>query len=492
MQYDHVWSTLAQRGHTVEIYSAFPPKQNLTNLKHVELKTPKFVEMLKGFNAGDLPGSTSFIKEIMGTYIVWLMGMGALEESYQTQTFQTLMASDKKFDLVLTETFFAMESSVALGHRFNAATIALCTFGPALDAMHFFGNPNLPSFMPDFRFAHPDRMSFVERLKNFYLVVFTKSMEYFYYHPKQQALVDKYFGSNYPSLQDMMTNMSATLLYTNHAMAWPAPMVPNMIPVGGIHLKKPGKLPQDLQKLADDAKNGFIYMSFGSNIDSSKLYDYQKQRFIDIFKKINLPIFWKMEIDLSKDTIINTKTLPKNVIVRKWYPQTDILAHPNIRLFVSHGGISSIMEATSIGVPILGVPFFGDQPYNLKLVETRGCGLSESFSDLSADSFAQKMHTILKDPKFKENSLKWSRISNDNLATPLDTAVYWVEYVLRHKGAHHLSAASRYMSWYQLYCLDLIAFMLATLYIVYKMLALVVGRCRKSAKKQVPSTKKNK
>lgn len=42
----------------------------------------------------------------------------------------------------------------------------------------------------------------------------------------------------------------------------------------------------------------------------------------------------------------------------------------------------------------------------------------------------------------------------------LDKAVYWVEYVIRHKGAYHLRSAAVDLKWYQYYLLDVIAFVI--------------------------------
>lgn len=44
--------------------------------------------------------------------------------------------------------------------------------------------------------------------------------------------------------------------------------------------------------------------------------------------------------------------------------------------------------------------------------------------------------------------------------SPLDTAVYWTEYVIRHKGAPHLKTAAVDLSWYQYLLLDVIAFLI--------------------------------
>lgn len=107
----------------------------------------------------------------------------------------------------------------------------------------FTGGPNLPSFMPDYRTQFTDQMSFYERFQNFYILGITRVMEYVYYYPKHQHLIDTHFGKDYPSLYTLLSNISLTFLYTNPAMAPSLPLVSNMIPVGGIHLKKPKKLP---------------------------------------------------------------------------------------------------------------------------------------------------------------------------------------------------------------------------------------------------------
>ncbi|XP_008471018.1 UDP-glucuronosyltransferase-like [Diaphorina citri] len=88
-------------------------------------------------------------------------------------------------------------------------------------------------------------------------------------------------------------------------------------------------------------------MSFGSVVDPTKLSEETKLGFLEVFKQLKLPIFWK--IDITNDPVLNAKTLPDNVFIQKWYPQTDILAHPNLRLFITHGGISSLMNWNRYG-----------------------------------------------------------------------------------------------------------------------------------------------
>ncbi|MBO8927591.1 hypothetical protein INP01_14215, partial [Staphylococcus aureus] len=59
-----------------------------------------------------------------------------------------------------------------------------------------------------------------------------------------------------------------------------------------------------------------------------------------------------------------------------------------------------------------------------------------------------------------ENVKRMSSIFHDRPMSALNTAVYWVEYVIRNKGAHHLRSAAVDLTWYQYYLLDVIAFLI--------------------------------
>lgn len=54
-----------------------------------------------------------------------------------------------------------------------------------------------------------------------------------------------------------------------------------------------------------------------------------------------------------------------------------------------------------------------------------------------------------------------SSVFHDRPMSAIDTAVYWVEYVIRHKGAHHLRSPAVDLKWYQYYLLDVFAFFIS-------------------------------
>jgi len=223
-------------------------------------------------------------------------------------------------------------------------------------------------------------------------------------------------------------------------------------------------------------------------------------------------------------------------------------AHPNLKLFITHGGLLSTTEAVHRGVPVLGIPIFGDQPLNMKHTENAGLGRTFDLDDLTADSFYTAIMEVATNPRYvqqttshqqkleriklenqeyddirrgpnmsssprspsysgitkpinKKAEENWyvihvsnssgsiivfgtvastvtlrnfhlffsyataakvrSSVFRDTETAPIIKAVWWVEYVIRHKGAPHLQSAAQHLSWYQLHQLDVIAYLSA-------------------------------
>ncbi len=63
-----------------------------------------------------------------------------------------------------------------------------------------------------------------------------------------------------------------------------------------------------------------------------------------------------------------------------------------------------------------------------------------------------------------------SELMRDQKERPLDRAVYWIEYVIRHQGAQHLRSPSRHLDLYQRGLVDIafiaFAFSLAAVYVI--------------------------
>ncbi len=83
--------------------------------------------------------------------------------------------------------------------------------------------------------------------------------------------------------------------------------------------------------------------------------------------------------------------------------------------------------------------------------------------------------------RYKENTMRLSRIHHDRPIKPLDEAVFWIEFVIRNKGANHLRVEAYNLTWYQYHCLDVIAFFITiltvVLYVFFKMCKFFIMRC---------------
>jgi UDP:flavonoid glycosyltransferase YjiC (YdhE family) len=65
---------------------------------------------------------------------------------------------------------------------------------------------------------------------------------------------------------------------------------------------------------------GVIYFSMGSNLHSSQMGDGKRQAFLEAFSKLKQRVLWKWETD-------SLPGQPKNVMLGKWLPQSDILGN---------------------------------------------------------------------------------------------------------------------------------------------------------------------
>jgi len=314
------------------------------------------------------------------------------------------------------------------------------------------------------------------------------------YFPQQDEFVKKYYSHlklNLPTVSKMEKNISLMLLNSYFPLVNPRPEVPGMIAVGGVHIEQPKSLPSDIKKFLDEAKNGVIYFNLGTNVRSADLPPDVLQMFLQLFKKYkNQRVLWKWEDDKIPD-------LPSNVMVKKWLPQNDILAHKNIKVFITHGGLMGTQEGVYHGVPMLGIPIFCDQYLNMKKAVKSNYAITLDFQLITFDQLDNAIDQLLNNPSYIENVKKYSQIFRDRPMSALDTSMYWIEYVIRYKGAPQLRSAGADMPWYQFYLLDVIGFFLAIIFSAIIFIVLLIKKllkiiCKKKRGEQKLSSMKKK
>jgi len=73
--------------------------------------------------------------------------------------------------------------------------------------------------------------------------------------------------------------------------------------------------------------------------------------------------------------------------------------HKNVKVFISHGGISGLYEAVDAGVPVLGFPLFGDQYRNIDNLVEAGMGISMEIYAVTKNTFLKNVLNLVNNEK---------------------------------------------------------------------------------------------
>ncbi|XP_070498432.1 UDP-glycosyltransferase UGT5-like [Chironomus tepperi] len=326
------------------------------------------------------------------------------------------------------------------------------------------------------------KLNFAGRFWNTLYIQIENLLYYSYHKPSQRKLYNKYFPNAKRSYDEMINGVPLIFLSSHNSVTGGRPYLPNMIEIGGIHIPKKKELPKDIQEFLDSATDGAVVFTMGSIVKAQEFPEHIRVAFTRAFGKIKQKVLWKYE----NETLPNK---PDNLMISPWIPQRDILAHPNVKLFISHGGYLGTTEATKEGVPILGMPMYGDQGRNIAEIAHQERGLLLDIDDITEETILNSLTELLNNPKYKKNAEEVAQRFNDRVMTPQQEVVYWTEYVARHKGAPFLRAAGCDLSAIEFYSLDVYGLMLAILlvgfYIKIKILKLIFRKLTgKSGKKQ--------
>ncbi|CAI6344506.1 unnamed protein product [Macrosiphum euphorbiae] len=470
---------LAKRGHNITIISNYPLEHPNINNISIKGSMPIFYKSKK--NISHVEGNS--VNEIQRSInVIWgFYDRGKIYEAiFTVDGVKKLLNSPSKFDLLVTE-HFNNELFLGFASKLNIPFILLSSCNLLPWNQHAVGQPYSLANIPSTLTGLGTEMSFYSRVIN----TISHTVQIFGYkllcRTRDEAIIKRNLDIKV-SLDQLILNASLILVNTHFTMLESKPLVPAVVEIGGIHIMPIKPLPTDIQKYIDESKDGVIYFCMGSSLRGESFSVEKRQKFLNVFDKLPQRILWKWEGELPGK--------PSNVMIREWMPQRDILAHPNVKLFISHGGLLGTTEAVHEGVPILSMPMFGDQITNIKSVVSRGAAEMMNYGNLNEDEIFIKITSMLTNPKYRKKAKELSEAFRDRPMSALETAVYWTEYVIRHKGAPLLRSATIGTPWYQYYLIDvlIVIFLFVTtifvlLYcLIFKVLLRLLNR--KSKEKQ--------
>ncbi|XP_047711975.1 UDP-glucuronosyltransferase 2A1 isoform X5 [Prionailurus viverrinus] len=320
---------------------------------------------------------------------------------------QKLMEKLKKskFEVLISDPVFPCGDIVAL--KLGIPFMYSLRFSPASTVEKHCGKvPYPPSYVPATLSELTDQMSFTDRIRNF----ISYSLQDYMFNTLWKSW-DSYYSKALgrpTTLCEVMGKAEIWLIRTYWDFEFPRPYLPNFEFVGGLHCKPAKPLPKVLWRY-----KGKKPATLGAN---TRLYD--------------------------------------------WIPQNDLLGHPKTKAFITHGGTNGIYEAIYHGVPMVGVPMFADQPDNIAHMKAKGAAVEVNINTMTSEDLLKALRTVINEPSYKENATRLSRIQHDQPVKPLDRAVFWIEFVMRHKGAKHLRPAAHDLTWFQYHSFDVIGFLL--------------------------------
>ncbi|XP_072755634.1 UDP-glucosyltransferase 2-like [Anoplolepis gracilipes] len=469
VMFEQLMKGLARKGHQVDMISPFPLKEpypNYTDIMTIESSvilvnnmSYEFIQVVVGMNP------VYPIVTLIGNDVCKNLGNPVIQELARNPP------KDPPYDAVLIEVFsfhclgiFAYLWDVPL---IGVSTTSLYPWLPPLIAQ-----PESLAFVPNNCLSLTGYMNFCiikQRLYNTLHTLYNKW--YFNYLTKvQDEIIRKHFGPDMPRVREIESKIALILINSHFALNGIQPMTPAAVEVGGLHVQDEGlTLQPELEKWIDDSKDGFVYFTFGSMV------------MIETFPREFLNILYASLSKIAPVRVLMKVTspeklspgLPENVYTSPWMPQIKILKHPKIRAFITHGGLMGTQEAIAYGVPMIGIPLFADQFMNVNAYVARNVAVKLDFNKMTEKDMDAALNAVLWDPLYKESARNLSQKFLDRPLNALDTAIYWIEYVIKY-GSDALRSPAMDLFWWQLSLVDVCAFLLLCVTIIIITIVFVV------------------
>ncbi|KAL0994878.1 hypothetical protein UPYG_G00128660 [Umbra pygmaea] len=356
---------------------------------------------------------------------------------------------EAKYDLLLTDPAIAVGLLLA---RYLNLPVVLNVRWITSGEGHFAIAPSPLSYIPISGSGFTDKMTFIQRIKNMLFKSIIMFQQNFVVGPIYDAMCTKFFKDGCDIIS-LFQEADIWLMRSDFVFDFPRPTMPNVVYMGGFQCKPAQPLPADLEEFVQGAgEHGVVVMSLGAFVNA--LPADMTDQIADVFAKLPQKVIWR---HLGKPP----STLGNNTLLVNWMPQKDLLGHPQTRAFVAHGGTNGIQEAIYHGTPVLGIPLFFDQYDNLLRLQERGAAKILELAKVNGPSFEQALNQVLTQKSYRENIQRLSSLHRDQPIKPMDSALFWLEYVIRHRGASHLRTSANRMPWFSYHSVDVFLLLLA-------------------------------
>ncbi|ALC42380.1 Ugt58Fa, partial [Drosophila busckii] len=451
---------LSSRDHNVTVYCTHELGERLERVTEIVVQ-PEYDlwgNLQNHTSASSLDQLSRFPEEMLQNSLA-LVGAAALDHFLSQKPLQKLLklqSAEFEYDAIVVDYFYT-EALLGLGYKHQTPIIGIVStdFGNYMESVQESLVPAACSPI-DFEQFNPN-LSFLDRLSNIRTCMARRKQFYRVHHAAQYKLIRKHFQLS-TTVEELQAHHLALLLLNNHVpLLTPRMMVQQIVNAGGLHIRGPHELPWNIKRFVEESRAGIIYMHLGNEQNCGELPKEMIKILFEFLGARKERVIWTCH-DATK-----LKGLPKNVMIQHGVPQIDILAHPHVRAFIMNGDLLSLQEGIVRHVPMLGLPIFQNERKNMQLAERLGVGLQLKQSNLSNLALNWAVDELLNQQKYQVSIREVSSEFRDRPLGALASAIFWINYVVRHKGGTAIRTRGIDIESNQLHLYDLFIFYLAVL-----------------------------
>jgi MGT family glycosyltransferase len=148
----------------------------------------------------------------------------------------------------------------------------------------------------------------------------------------------------------------------------------------------------------EKSKKKIIYATLGT------IFNTWTEFFVNVIEAFKDSDYLVVMSTGNKERLKQIGDIPENFIVRDFVPQAEVLKHAD--LFIAHGGMGSVSDGMSFGVPMILVPLGADQFFNAYRLQELGAGKVLKKEEVTGENLRSEAKLVMESKSFKEGVRK--------------------------------------------------------------------------------------
>ena len=118
---------------------------------------------------------------------------------------------------------------------------------------------------------------------------------------------------------------------------------------------------------------------------------------------------WRVVMPIGNKVDSSTLSkIPENFIVAPHVPQLTVLQHTTV--FITHGGMNSVMESLYYGVPMIVIPQMPEQKMTAQRVAELNLGLNLEKAEVTASLLESAVTRVMDEPQWGERTRQMQQV----------------------------------------------------------------------------------